>query len=57
MSFINHFHNQALVKLLESANRPNSDFPIQHLPFTILRRKKNRKNARVTTGEQVIDLE
>jgi len=43
---------------VESANDPNTDFPIQNLPFGIFKRKKSSETPRggVAIGDQILDL-
>jgi len=43
---------------VESANGPETDFPIQNLPFGVFRRKKSNEQPRggVAIGDQILDL-
>jgi fumarylacetoacetase len=52
-------HDGAVKSWLESANRPESYFPLQNLPFAVFRRKKGAEVFRggVALGDEVIDLE
>ena len=56
---INETHDPNLKSWVESANDPNTDFPIQNLPFCNFRHKSNESGNRigVRIGDQVIDLE
>ena len=54
----NETHDQGLQSWVLSANDPSTDFPIQNLPFAILRRKHRDEEFRgaVAIGDQAIDL-
>src|SRR5688572_20881118 len=56
---INETHDPNLRSWVESANDPNTDFPIQNLPFCTFRHKSNEFGARlgVRIGEYVLDFE
>ncbi len=43
---------------LDSANRPDGDFPIQNLPFAVFRRPRSSEAFRggVAIGDQILDL-
>jgi fumarylacetoacetase len=58
MYAINPTHNPALKSWVGSANRSDSDFPIQNLPFAIFRRAGSAEEFRggVAIGDQVLDL-
>lgn len=51
-------HHPALASWVESANAPDSDFPIQNLPFGRFRPQQTNKGWRigVAIGDQVLDL-
>jgi fumarylacetoacetase len=52
-------HDPAAESWIESANAPDTDFPIQNLPFGIFRARKNRAEAPrggVAIGDQILDL-
>jgi len=51
-------HNPHLHSWVESANRPNTDFPIQNLPFGVFRPRDSTAPARigVAIGNQILDL-
>ena len=52
-------HDPALESWVESANAPDTDFPIQNLPFGIFRSRKNRADTPrggVAIGDQILDL-
>ena len=56
---IDETHDPALESWVESANLPDTDFPIQNLPFGIFRLKKNRADTPrggVAIGDQILDL-
>ena len=46
MSPLNPTHDPSARSWVESANRPDSDFPIQNLPFEIFRRRGTSKGTR-----------
>lgn len=50
-------HDRALRSWVESANQPDTDFPIQNLPFGVFRRPGS-SDARigVAIGDQILDL-
>jgi fumarylacetoacetase len=51
-------HDPALRSWVESANQPDTDFPIQNLPFGVFRRAGSEETARigVAIGDQILDL-
>jgi fumarylacetoacetase len=55
---IDQSHDPELRSWVDSANRPESDFPIQNLPFGVFRRRGGTEPYRigVAIGEQVLDL-
>ena len=55
---LNATHHPALQSWLDSANRPDTDFPIQNLPFGVFRRRAGGERFRggVALGDQVVDL-
>jgi fumarylacetoacetase len=56
---INETHDSNLRSWVESANDPNTDFPIQNLPFCIFRRTETdeRKRIGVVIGNEILDIE
>ncbi|WP_341646356.1 fumarylacetoacetase [Thauera sp. SDU_THAU2] len=58
MSTLNETHDPSLKSWVESANREDSDFPIQNLPFGIFRRRGTAEAWRggVAIGDQIVDL-
>ena len=56
--FINHTHNPDLRSWVESANQPDTDFPIQNLPFGVFRRRNSSQTPHigVAIGDRVLDL-
>ncbi len=55
---LNSTHDPSLRSWVESANRPEADFPIQNLPFAVLRRRGTRDSWRcgVAIGDMALDL-
>ncbi len=55
---INETHDINLKSWIESANAPDTDFPIQNLPFCYFDRSKSDGNGRlgVLIGDKVLDL-
>ncbi len=55
---VNETHDQNLKSWVESANDPNTDFPIQNLPFCSFRRKNTDEWVRngAIIGDQIFDL-
>jgi fumarylacetoacetase len=58
MPALNSTHDPALKSWVPSANLPDSDFPIQNLPFGVFRRAGSREDFRggVAIGDQILDL-
>ena len=58
MHELNETHDSALESWVESANSPETDFPIQNLPFGIFRRAGSREGPRggIAIGDQILDL-
>ena len=58
MPTLDHTHDPAARSWLESANAPDTDFPIQNLPFGVLRRQGSGEAFRgaVAIGDQALDL-
>jgi fumarylacetoacetase len=57
-SRLNSTHDPARGSWVESANRPGADFPIQNLPFAVLRRAGSGERWRcaVAIGDRALDL-
>jgi len=55
---INETHDPNLQSWVESANDPNTDFPIQNLPFGMFKRVDSEEDFRigVAIGDQILDL-
>lgn len=54
---INETHDPNLKSWVESANDPNTDFPIQNLPFCIFHARGSRRiGLGVVIGDQVLDI-
>ncbi|MBD2202360.1 fumarylacetoacetase [Calothrix sp. FACHB-1219] len=51
-------HNPSLRSWVESANQPDTDFPIQNLPFAVFRRQGSAETPRigVAIGKEILDL-
>ncbi|MEZ5479419.1 MAG: fumarylacetoacetase [Thiolinea sp.] len=58
MVALNETHDPALQSWVRSANLPDTDFPLQNLPFAVLRRQGSTESYRggVAIGDQVVDL-
>lgn len=58
MTMLNETHDVKLKSWVQSANEASSDFPIQNLPFSVIRRKGSNETFRgaVAIGDQVVDL-
>lgn len=58
MSELNETHDPSLQSWIESANDPESDFPIQNLPFAVFTRAIGKEPFRVgvAIGDQIVDL-
>ncbi len=54
---INETHDPELKSWVESANDPNTDFPIQNLPFCVFAPQNEQHRAGVIIGDLVADLE
>src|SRR5580700_3608716 len=49
-------HDPTLKSWVESANRPDSDFPVQNLPYASFRKRgEERVRAGVAVGDMVLD--
>ncbi|MFS2138990.1 fumarylacetoacetase [Duganella sp. Dugasp56] len=55
---LNETHDPALNSWVESANTPDTDFPIQNLPFCVFRIKGSNRAFRggIAIGDQILDL-
>src|SRR4028118_2115381 len=55
---INQTHDPNLKSWVESANDPNTDFPIQNLPFCVFRRAESYEDVRigVAIGSFILDV-
>ncbi|MCS6996654.1 MAG: fumarylacetoacetase [Casimicrobiaceae bacterium] len=58
MFSINDTHDPSLRSFVASANEPGTDFPIQNLPFGVIRRAGSKEEWRgaVAIGDQALDL-
>lgn len=54
---MNETHDPALTSWIESANAPDTDFPIQNLPFGVFSRKGDaERRVGVAIGDQIVDV-
>ena len=54
---MNETHDASLTSWIESANSPDTDFPIQNLPFGVFSRKgDSERRVGVAIGDQIIDI-
>lgn len=53
---LNETHDAALESWVESANRPDGDFPIQNLPFGVFRTDRRADRIGTAIGDFVLDL-
>jgi fumarylacetoacetase len=54
---VNETHNPSLTSWIESANSPDTDFPIQNLPFGVFSRKGDaERRVGVAIGDQIVDV-
>ena len=54
---MNETHNPSLTSWIESANSPDTDFPIQNLPFGVFSRKGDaERRVGIAIGDQIVDV-
>jgi len=54
---VNKTHDPSLASWVESANSPDTDFPIQNLPFGVFSRKgETERRVGVAIGDQIVDV-
>jgi fumarylacetoacetase len=54
---VNKTHDPSLTSWVESANSPDTDFPIQNLPFGVFSRKgEEERRVGVAIGDQIVDV-
>ncbi|HJP86266.1 MAG TPA: fumarylacetoacetase [Gemmatimonadaceae bacterium] len=54
---MNETHDPSLTSWIESANSPDTDFPIQNLPFGVFSRKgDSERRVGVAIGDQIVDI-
>jgi fumarylacetoacetase len=54
---VNKTHDPTLTSWIESANSPDTDFPIQNLPFGVFSRKgDSERRVGVAIGDQIVDI-
>jgi fumarylacetoacetase len=53
---LNETHRVELRSWVESANAPESDFPIQNLPYGVFRRKGEAPRVGIAIGDRILDL-
>lgn len=58
MTLLNATHHPELTSWVESANAPDTDFPVQNLPYARFRRQGSDEPLRVgvAIGDQILDL-
>ena len=56
MTKLNDTHDPARRSFVESANRPETDFPIQNLPFGIFRRSGGEPQGGVAIGDRIVNF-
>ena len=58
MAHLDHTHDPTLRSLVASAQSPDTDFPIQNLPFAVFRRRDRGEAWRggVAIGDQILDM-
>ncbi|WP_425091575.1 fumarylacetoacetase [Tropicimonas sp. S265A] len=56
MPDLNATHDPARRSWVESANRPDTDFPIQNLPYGVFSAGDGRKRVGVAIGDMILDL-
>ena len=54
---MNETHDPSLTSWIESANSPDTDFPIQNLPFGVFsRRGETERRVGVAIGDKIVDI-
>jgi fumarylacetoacetase len=53
---VDHTHDAHLTSWVPSANQPDSDFPIQNLPFGVFRARDGARHIGVAIGDRILDL-
>ena len=53
---LNETHDPALTSWVESANSPDTDFPIQNLPFCAFRHRNSAPRVGVGIGDSILDV-
>jgi fumarylacetoacetase len=54
---VNETHDPSLTSWIESANSPDTDFPIQNLPFGVFsRRGESERRVGVAIGDKIVDI-
>ena len=56
MPELNQTHDPARRSWVEAANAPETDFPIQNLPFGVFRRAGGEAQGGVAIGDRIVDL-
>lgn len=56
MAELNETHDPSRRSWIETANAPDTDFPIQNLPFGAFRRASGKPQGGVAIGDQIFDL-
>jgi fumarylacetoacetase len=53
---LNETHRPELRSWVESANAPETDFPIQNLPYGVFRRDGEAPRVGVAIGDRILDM-
>ncbi len=56
MYALNATHSQDLISWVESANQPETDFPIQNLPYCVFQNSDNPTSIGIGIGDQILNL-
>lgn len=56
MYTVNSTHEPTLKSWIESANEPETDFPIQNLPYCVFEQSSGKPSIGVGIGDQILDL-
>ncbi|MCP4098182.1 MAG: fumarylacetoacetase [Planctomycetaceae bacterium] len=56
MYALNATHSRDLVSWVESANQPDTDFPIQNLPYCVFQTPDNPASIGIGIGDQILNL-
>ena len=56
MYALNATHSRDLVSWVESANQPETDFPIQNLPYCVFQAPNEPASIGIGIGDQILNL-